>query len=76
MRDNQESTLQLNLGVMSKWQEIVMRAFQNQRLPGVGEVVICHVEPADAVIPIAWGHDVLASAVLLRFNTREPRGIL
>jgi hypothetical protein len=75
MSDRQEPTLQLNLSPMSMWQQIVMRAFQNQRLPGVSEVVICHVEPAEAVIPVAWGRQVLASAVLLRFTSREPRGL-
>lgn len=75
MSDNSEPTLYVNLDVISKWQEIVMRAFQNQRLAGVSEVLICHVEPAEAIIPIAWGRNVLASAVLLKFTTREPRGL-
>jgi hypothetical protein len=52
-----------------------MHAFHNQRLAGVDEVVICHVEPAESIIPIAWGHNVLASAVLLKFTCREPRGL-
>lgn len=75
MADNEEPTLQINLDIMSLWQEKVMHAFHNQRLPGVDEVIIGHVEPAESVIPIAWGHNVLASAVLLKFTCREPRGI-
>jgi hypothetical protein len=75
MADNEEPTLQVNLDVMQSWQEKVMHAFHNQRLPGVDEVIIGHVEPAESVIPIAWGHNVLASAVLLKFTCREPRGL-
>jgi hypothetical protein len=75
MADNTEPTLALNLDVMQMWQEKVMHAFHNQRLPGVAEVIIGHVEPAESVIPIAWGHNVLASAVLLKFTCREPRGL-
>ncbi len=75
MADNEEATLQVNLDVIGLWQEKVMHAFQNQRLPGVAEALICHVEPAESIIPIAWGRNVLASAVLLKFTCREPRGL-
>ena len=75
MADNAEPTLQLNLDVMCLWQQKVMRAFHNQRLPGVDEVLIGLAEPAEVVIPIAWGHNVLASAVMVKFTCREPRGI-
>lgn len=73
--DNEEPTLQLNLDVISLWQERVMRAFHNQRLPGVSEVLIGYAEPAESVIPVGWGHNVLASAVLLKFVCRETRGL-
>jgi hypothetical protein len=75
MTDNAEPTLQLNLDVIALWQQKAERAFHNQRLPGVAEVLIASVEPAESVIPIAWGHNVLASAVLLKFTCREPRGL-
>ena len=75
MADNAEPTLQLNLDVMSLWQEKVMRAFHNQRLDAVSEVLICAAEPAESVIVQAWGNNVLASAVLLKFTCREARGL-
>jgi hypothetical protein len=75
MKDNAEATLELNLDVMSLWQEKISHAFQNQRLTGVPEVIIGTVEPAETVIPIAWGQNVLASALLLKFRCREPRGL-
>lgn len=75
MPDNAENTLELNLDIALLWQEKIMRAFHNQRLAGVPEVVICQAEPAESVIPAAWGNNVLASAVLLRFRSREARGL-
>ena len=74
-RDNQEPSLQLNLDVMALWEQLVMHAFHNQRLPAVTQVLICACEPAETVIPVAWGQNVLATAVLLKFNCREPRGL-
>ena len=75
MRDNQEPTLQLNLDVMAMWQQLVMHAFHNQRLAGVSQALICAVEPAEVIIPVAWSNNVLASAVSLKFTCREPRGL-
>jgi hypothetical protein len=75
MMDNAEPTLLLNLDVMELWREKVMHAFQNQRLPGVTEAIICHVKPSDPVNLTAWGHNVLASTVTLNFTCREPRGL-
>jgi hypothetical protein len=75
MKDNAEPTLALNMDIMDLWQEKIEHAFHNQRLPGVSEVVIGYAEPAEAVIPQAWGHNVLASAVMLRFLCRESRGL-
>ena len=75
MADNEEPTLQINLDVMALWQEKVMHAFHNQRLSAVPAAYLCHVEPAETVIPQAWGRNVLASAVLLKFICREPRGL-
>lgn len=75
MADNEEPTLVLNLGIISLWRQKTMRAFQNQRLPGVRESLITTVEPAEAVIPAAWGRNVLASAVLIKPVCRETRGL-
>jgi hypothetical protein len=75
MSDNAEPTLQLNLDVITMWLEMVEHAFQNQRLAGVVEVINASVEPAETIIPSAWGSNVLAAAVLLRFVCREPRGL-
>jgi len=73
-RDNQESTLEDNLDRHLFWREQVARAFRNQRLPGVGEIINTHIKPAEGLIPKAWQHQLMTSAVLLRFTSREPRG--
>lgn len=75
MADNAEPTLQLNLDIISLWQEKIERAFHNQRLAGVPEVLIGAAEPAETVVPNAWSQNVLVSAVLLKFTCREPRGL-
>lgn len=74
MKDNKEPTLQVNLGTIALWQQQVTRAFHNQRLAGVSESVITHAEPYEYLIPAAWGNHLLATSVLLKCTTREPRG--
>jgi hypothetical protein len=73
--DNQEATLSLHLDRHTKWRERIERAFHNQRLPGVPAVFNCAVEPADAIIPQAWAQNLYASAIVLKFTARVPRGL-
>mgnify|MGYP001585030451 CR=1 FL=1 len=73
--DNQEKTLALNLDRLTLWRERIAKAFRNQRLPGVDSVITASAEPADTVIPAAWAKNLLASAILLRFTSREARGL-
>jgi hypothetical protein len=73
-RDNQESTLQANLGRHMLWRQQIARAFRNQRLSGVPEVINCGVEPAEGLLEEAWKRELMTSAVLLRFTSRETRG--
>jgi hypothetical protein len=73
--DNQEATLQANLDRQELWIERIARAFRSQRLSDVPEVVIVTVEPFDTIDQRAWGQNLLVSAILLRFHTREPRGL-
>lgn len=73
-RDNQEPTLQLNLDRHLLWREQIARAFRNQRLTGVAEVINAQVEPAEGLLDDAWKHELMASALLLRFTSRETRG--
>jgi hypothetical protein len=74
-RDNQEPTLHLNLDKYLLWREKIVRAFRNQRLPGVPGVMNCVVEPAEVVSGEAWSKNLFTSALVLRFVSREPRGL-
>ncbi len=73
-RDNQEPTLQQNMDRHLLWREQIARAFRNQRLGGVAEVINAEVEPAEGLLDDAWKHELMVSAVLLRFISRETRG--
>ena len=73
-RDNQEPTLQANLNRHFLWRQQIARAFRNQRLAGVPEVINAEVEPAEGLLDEAWKRELMTSAVLLRFTSRETRG--
>jgi hypothetical protein len=73
-RDNQEASLELNLDRHLLWRQQIARAFRNQRLIGVPEVINAAVEPAEGILSDAWKHELMASALLLRFTSRESRG--
>jgi hypothetical protein len=74
-RDNQEPTLQANLDRHLLWRQQIARAFRNQRLPGVPEIINAEVEQADALVEEAWKRELMTSSVLLRFTSRETRGL-
>ncbi|HEX3993136.1 MAG TPA: hypothetical protein VHX39_18340, partial [Acetobacteraceae bacterium] len=79
--DNQEPTLTANLPLFTLWRQSIARAFRCQRLNGVASfdgtnpIINASVEPADQLIPAAWTANLYASALLLRFVSREPRGL-
>jgi hypothetical protein len=73
-RDNQEPTLAANLDRHLLWRQQIARAFRNQRLPGVPEVINAEVEPPEGLLEEAWKRELMTSAVLLRFTSRETRG--
>lgn len=73
--DNQEPTLVDGLTEQTLWIERIAKAFRNQRLPGVSSIVITSVDPQDVVAPRLWTQNVLASGLLLKFVSREPRGL-
>jgi hypothetical protein len=73
-RDNQESSLALNLERHMQWRELIARAFRNQRLSGVPQIINAEVESAEGLIEEAWKHELMVSALLVRFTSREPRG--
>jgi hypothetical protein len=73
-RDNQHVASDAALDRHLLWREQIARAFRNQRLGGVPEVIDASVESADGVLEAAWQRDLLASAILLRFTSRERRG--
>ncbi len=72
--DNQESTLEANLGKYTLWLQQIRKRFNHKLLSGVSTVYDCTVEPAQTVLPAAWKQNLWASALLLKFTSRENRG--
>ncbi len=73
--DNQEPTLEANLNRETLWRQQIARAFRNQRLSGVSEIINAWVEPADFIKLPEWLNNLLASSLAVRFVSREVRGI-
>ncbi len=73
-RDNQEPTQGAHLDRHLLWRQQIARAFRNQRLPGVPEVIDTVVDSAEGISVDAWKRELLASALVLRFVSREHRG--
>lgn len=57
------------------WLQKVAKAFRNQRLPGVPSVVRTEVQPGEITATEAWKAGWHASALLLKFTSRELRGL-
>ncbi|MBL8829558.1 MAG: hypothetical protein JNM18_21445 [Planctomycetaceae bacterium] len=57
-----------------EWRETIARAFSQQPLPDVEEVIRCTVEPRAVVGPDAYQRGLLQSSLVLRFVSRERRG--
>jgi hypothetical protein len=73
-RDNQEPTLVEKLDQHLLWRQQIAKAFRNQRLPGVPEVINAAVDPAEGLQEHAWRRELMVSALRLRFTSRESRG--
>jgi hypothetical protein len=74
-RDNQEPSLHENLDRHLLWRQQIARAFRNQRLSGVPEVIDAAVELAEGLSDESWKRELMTSAFLLRFTSREGRGM-
>lgn len=57
------------------WRERVSKAFRNQRLPGVSGVFNSGVESSDVFPYQAWVSNRTISSLLLKFTSRESRGL-
>lgn len=69
--DNQQ--LSANLGRYLAWRQRLARAFRHQPLPGVDEVIDCHVEPTAIVLPEAFTRGVFHSGLVVRCVAYESR---
>jgi hypothetical protein len=69
-----DQRLTAHLGRYLLWRQCMSRAFRNQPLSGVDEVLTCLVEPGQVVLPDAFLRGLYHSALLLRFVSRESRG--
>lgn len=70
-----QHTVQQNHNKLLKWREQINRAFHNQRLPGVSEIIYGVVQPAQIVDLPAWLIGKFHSSMILRFTSRHSRGI-
>jgi hypothetical protein len=57
------------------WRQKIAKAFRNQRLPGVASVIRVAVQPGDVSSDEAWKDGWFASALLLKFTSRQSRGL-
>jgi hypothetical protein len=73
-RDNQDPTAG-RLDQYLNWREQIARAFRNQKLPAVPEIIGCWVEPSTIVQPESWMKGFFHSSLLFWFVSREPRGM-
>jgi len=73
--DNQEPTVAANINKYLTWRQRISKAFRNQRLSGVPEIIIAFVDPIEMVMPEAWNKQLWASSLLVRFISRESRGL-
>lgn len=58
-----------------KWREQIRRAFLNQRLPGVSEIMTCAIQPRVPQIAGLLNESLEGSAMVLNFLSRETRGL-
>jgi hypothetical protein len=65
-----------NLNRYLLWRERVHRAFRNQPLAGVDEILTCRAEPREIVVQEEFVRGVWQSTTALRFISRETRGPL
>jgi hypothetical protein len=72
--DNQ--TLETDHAKYLLWRRKIAAAFRGQRLPGVPEIMTCTIEPADIVSQTAWFKNIFVTALTVRCNSREDRGLI
>lgn len=69
-----DDDLQANQNRYLLWRQMTHRAFRNQNLPGVNEIITCRVEPHEIGVHEEFVKGVWHSATVLEFVSREPRG--
>lgn len=57
------------------WRQRIMKLFRFQRLPGVQEVINAEVDPDSIVDPVSFKNNYLVSLFMIRFVSRERRGL-
>jgi hypothetical protein len=73
--DNQEATGWANQDRQMLWYEKIMKAFRNQQLAAVNEVVTMTVQPGAYVDASAYGANYLVSTMVIVVTNRETRGL-
>lgn len=73
--DNADDT-KADLRKYTGWLERIARAFRHQRLSGVDSIYHCTVEPLDPLSLAAGLQNAFVSGCLLKFVSREPRGLM
>jgi hypothetical protein len=70
-----DDDLQANQNRYLLWRQMTHRAFRNQNLPGVNEIITCRVAPREIGVQAEFVKGVWHSATVLEFISREVRGV-
>ena len=70
-----DNDLRANQNRYLLWRQMTHRAFRNQNLPGVNEIITCRVEPHEIGVHEEFVKGVWHSATVLEFISREVRGV-
>lgn len=73
--DNQTTAITAGDEAHILWRQKISKAFRNQRLPGVPSVIRAEVQPGEITPDEPWKDGWFASALLLKFVSRQDRGL-
>ena len=74
-QDRSDGGTEAPIAKWSLWREKGERAFRNQRLPGVDEIMWCDIEPARMIDPSKPIYQQIKTGFSIRCRSREVRGI-
>jgi hypothetical protein len=75
-KDNQEPTVAIGMSSWFQWRQQINRAVRNQSFDALPPTVMrVLVTPSSLYDAVAWENQFAVSYLILRFHSREPRGL-